>query len=52
MTAENEIVMVGGISQSTGEVFSNMKVLYKVLNEIVPFQSYFSTQIFFLIQTF
>ena len=26
MTAENEIVMVGGISQSTGEVFSTMKV--------------------------
>ena len=26
MSAENEIVMVGGISQSTGEVFSTMKV--------------------------
>ena len=27
MTVENEIVMVGGISQSTGEVFSAIKVV-------------------------
>ena len=27
MTAENEIVMVGGTSYSTGEVFSTMKVM-------------------------
>ena len=26
MTVENEIVMVGGISQTTGEVFGRLKV--------------------------
>ena len=34
MTAENEIVMVGGISHSTNEVFSRMKVMTSSEKEI------------------
>ena len=40
MTAENEIVMVGGTSDSTGEVFSTMKVMAsseKEKEKISPF---------------
>ena len=40
MTAENEIVMVGGTSYSTGEVFSTMKVMTsseKDIEKISPF---------------
>ena len=31
MSAENEIVMVGGISHATDEVFSTMKVIFLCL---------------------